>query len=342
MSLSPIAVIGAGMAGLSCAQTLAQAGLSVHLFDKSRGPSGRMSTRRAEDPQGAWQCDHGAPFFTATDLSFREEVMRWEQCGAAASWPVRIARHDGQRLVAMDTSTQRFVGTGRMTAPAALLVRELAALPGQPVHMHLQTTVQGMQAGEAGWTLQSAEHGRSAVGYRAVLVAIPAPQAHALLAASMPQAAQLASSARMDACWTVMLRSDHPVQWPCDGAIIEQGPLRWVARDSSKPGRTGPETWIVHASAQWSADHLEDDAASVTAQLLQAFADMGGPAPGSLRATAHRWRYANAAPGLGIDCWWDASHAVGMCGDWLHDGGVQGAWLSGRALARRALQTLAA
>ncbi len=48
----PVAIIGAGLAGLSCAQALVQAGHQVHVFDKSRGPSGRMSTRRAEDPAG--------------------------------------------------------------------------------------------------------------------------------------------------------------------------------------------------------------------------------------------------------------------------------------------------
>ena len=61
----PIAVIGAGLSGLSCAQALAQAGHPVHLFDKSRGPSGRMSTRRSSDGATDWQCDHGAQYFTA-------------------------------------------------------------------------------------------------------------------------------------------------------------------------------------------------------------------------------------------------------------------------------------
>ena len=45
----PIAIVGAGLAGLTCAQFLAQAGHRVHVFDKSRGPSGRMSTRRSSD-----------------------------------------------------------------------------------------------------------------------------------------------------------------------------------------------------------------------------------------------------------------------------------------------------
>jgi renalase len=66
-----IAVVGAGLAGLSCAQALLQAGHTVHVFDKARGPSGRMSTRRADDEHGPWQCDHGAQYFTARDHAFK-------------------------------------------------------------------------------------------------------------------------------------------------------------------------------------------------------------------------------------------------------------------------------
>jgi len=41
-----VAVIGAGMAGLVCAQQLAQAGYSVVVVEKSRGVGGRVATRR--------------------------------------------------------------------------------------------------------------------------------------------------------------------------------------------------------------------------------------------------------------------------------------------------------
>ena len=40
---NPIAIIGAGLSGLSAANTLHAAGYSVQLFDKSRGSGGRMA-----------------------------------------------------------------------------------------------------------------------------------------------------------------------------------------------------------------------------------------------------------------------------------------------------------
>ncbi len=326
----PIAVIGAGLSGLSCAQALAQAGHPVHLFDKSRGPSGRMSTRRSEDALGAWQCDHGAQYFTARDAGFRAEVQRWQAAGAAARWDARLVSFDGQAWGAPETPLERFVGTPRMTSPAAWLVQDL----GERVQTQWQTTVQTLARDDAGWALTSSEHGTHAPRYRAVLLAMPAPQAQQLLRDVAPAGAAVAAHARMRACWAVMVRSATPVALDWEGAFVNAGPLRWVARDRSKPGRTGPDTWLLHASAEWSEAHVEDDAATVTATLLAAFATLGGPAPTQVHATAHRWRYADTEPALDLGCWWDADAQLGLCGDWLHGGKVEGAWLSGQALAQ--------
>ena len=51
-----VAIVGAGLSGLSCAHALQAQGVKVTVFDKSRGVSGRMSTRRGD----GWQADHGA------------------------------------------------------------------------------------------------------------------------------------------------------------------------------------------------------------------------------------------------------------------------------------------
>ena len=203
-----------------------------------------------------------------------------------------------------------------------------------------QTTVQALVPDAEGWTLDTAEHGRLSQRYRAVLLAVPAPQAQPLLAAMAPGGAALALGARMRASWAVMVRCPAPLALPCEGAFINAGPLRWVARDSSKPGRTGPETWLLHASAQWSEAHLEDDAAAVTQQMLAAFTELGGPRPEHVQATAHRWRFADTEPALTLGHWWDADASLGLCGDWLHGGKVEGAWLSGQGLAQRVAQAV--
>lgn len=332
-----IAVIGAGLAGLSCATALQQAGHRLSLFDKSRRPSGRMSTRRGE----GWQCDHGAQYFTARDPLFRAEVARWEQAGVATLWSPRMAvwpagvgapasRHAGGADAAESNNvgTERFVGTPGMSAPGAFLAEKLS--------LHTEATVQALVREADGWCLQTAEQGLLASHFDAVVLALPAPQALALVRGHAPLLAELAGRTVMRGSWALMLRHAAPPSLAFDAAFVNAGPLRWVARDSSKPGRQGQETWLLHATADWSQAHLEDEPEQVAEALLAAWADLGGPAPEAW--TAHRWRYADtdlaATPSPAGGCAWQPELGLGLCGDWLNGGKVEGAWLSGQRLAR--------
>jgi len=326
MNKSPrIAVIGAGIAGLSCSKNLHKDIFELSVYDKSRGPAGRMSTRRGE----GWQCDHGAQYFTARDPGFRAEVARWQAAGVADVWPARLAvfnEADGQRS---ETRLERFVGVPRMTAPARFLADTLP--------LTAQTTITRLERTPAGWQMTSAEHGQLPGHFDAVLLAVPAPQAVPLLETVAPDLAAIAAGAVMRGSWALMLRYDAPVALSFDAAFVNCGPLRWIARDNSKPGRGAQETWLLHASAEWSEAHLEETPETVAAALLQAFGQLGGPAPQAW--SAHRWRYADTAPALDKGCLWDAGQRIGLCGDWLNGGKVEGAWLSGRALARQVAQS---
>ena len=65
-----VAVIGAGLSGLACANALTERGFRVNVFDKGRAPGGRTSTRRAE----MHGFDHGAQYFTVRDPKLAELV----------------------------------------------------------------------------------------------------------------------------------------------------------------------------------------------------------------------------------------------------------------------------
>lgn len=322
----PVAVVGAGLAGLACAQALQSDGFRVRVFEKSRGPSGRMSTRRGE----GWQCDHGAQYFTARDPDFRAEVERWCAEGVAARWDGRIRAIDADGLRTPDPTLERFVGVPRMTAPAARLAASL--------DVALQCEIRELRRDPDGWRLRADAQGWSTEAFGAVVVAVPAPQAAGLAGAHTEALGHFAASAVMRGAWAVMLRLDAPVPLSFDGAFVNHGPLRWVARDSSKPGRAGPETWLLHATPEWSAPRLEAPADQVAAELIGAFVALGGARPAAW--TAHRWRYADTAPPLGEGFAWDPEAAIGLCGDWLDAGKVEGAWCSGRALARRVAAAL--
>lgn len=122
--------------------------------------------------------------------------------------------------------------------------------------------------------------------------------------------------------------------------IRDAGLINWAARNSAKPGRGGPETWVVQANPQWSADHIEEPAEQVTAQLLLSLGkSLGVVMPQPVVQSSHRWRYAMST-GSNLGALWSAGSRIGVCGDWLLGPRVENAWLSGRTLASLILATV--
>jgi renalase len=140
----------------------------------------------------------------------------------------------------------------------------------------------------------------------------------------------------MDPCWAVLVAFADRLDVPWDGAFVHDSPLSWVARNSSKPGRPrGPDCWVLHASPEWSAVHLEESPEAVGPQLLMAFESaVGCVLPKAAHQTAHRWRYCAGADPAGRGVLFDAESGLAVCGDWLSDGRVEGAFLSGTSAAR--------
>lgn len=308
------AVIGAGMAGLACADRLYAAGHQVVLFDKGRGPGGRMSTRRLETPLGPVYFDHGAPYFTARGRAFRDLVLDWERAGVVARWP--------------DAGLDAWVGTPGMNAP----IKAMAARHD----VRWACRVTGLERLDGRWAVL--HEGGSEAGFDVAIAAIPAEQVAPLVSLHDFQMARDAIRVHLRPCWSAMFAFDRTVEGT-PGLLRHDGILAGATRNSAKPGRGGVEAWVVHADPHWSQTHIEDMDDAICTDLLDALErrlGVGLPAP--VAAVAHRWRYAmpsgNVAGAL-----WNPALMLGACGDWLLDGYVELAWLSGRDLATRITET---
>jgi renalase len=316
---SQVAVIGAGLAGLSCASILVKAGMQVTLFEKSRSVAGRMSTRKGD----GWQCDHGARYFTARDPAFQEQLRVWLEQGVAAQWHTPIGVYENQIWQSSKPSDPRYVGTPWMTSPAHHLAQSL--------EIQTNHTITSLNRLQAQWQLHTAEHGPLDYKPDWIILAIPAPQALALTKAIDPAIAGLHDKAKTEGCWTMMLRFNEMIAMPFEAAFINEGILSWVARNNAKPGRAGEEVWVIHAQSRWSQDHINADPLTIAPQMIAAFIALGGKAPAEY--AVHRWRYASSDPSHQVRFHCNSEQGIAYCGDWLHGGRVEGAWLSGQALA---------
>lgn len=331
-----IAIIGAGIAGLSCASVLKKAGFNVTLFEKSRGPSGRLSTRVKEQ----WQCDHGAQYFTARDPIFLAQVEQWINAGVAQLWQPNLQVHDGKNFTAKDydsaSKTRRYVGYPKNNAPANWLANSL--------DVQTESTVIGINQQAQKWQINTKENGWHAHIFDAIILAIPAPQAAMLLKDIASSASQISASVTMQPCFALMVHLSENIPCEFDGLFINNSLLSWIARDSAKPGRlnahTHTETWVLHATSQWSKTHIDEDKEAVTALMLAEFATIIQRSNASAQSIKlenhqlHRWLYADCEQYLNDVYHYDEANNIGLCGDWLNGGKVQGAWLSGFKLAQ--------
>lgn len=315
-----VAVIGGGMAGLSCARALHEAGLAVTVFDKGRGAGGRMSTRRS----GRSHFDHGAQYFTVRDQRFDARVQMWREAGVVAPWQGRLTSLPKVFFSRTPSMIHRFVGVPGMSA----VLRHFA----EDLDMRFSTRVTGLSYEQDHWWIDTAD-GPVDDFFVATVVAVPAPQAVPLLAATPHLQTQVAE-VEMDPTWAVMAAFEQRLDVAYDGAFVDTSPLSWVARNNSKPGRPETDAWVLHATAEWSREHVNASPDQVTTQLLDAFgraADLTLPNLKSVQA--HRWLYARTSQPLNKPCLFEASMSLGVCGDWCPGARVEGAFLSGLAVA---------
>lgn len=316
MSRPSVAVIGAGVAGLTAARQLAAA-FAVTVFDKARGPGGRLANRRRD----GFAFDFGAQRFTTRDARFITEVAQLRAAGVVQPWHCRVAEIDhGQvRLVRQwGDDPPHYVATGRMTT--------LAAHWAQGLNVRQGTRITALHDAAPGWSLHS-EAGEHFGPFAFVVVALPAAQAAALLPNGALRAK--AETAIMQACYALMLGFETLPDPGFDAARVTGGVLSWISLCTARPGYAGRPGLVALSGNAWADAHMDTPPATVQAAMLGELETILGHRLSPVHTDLHRWRYANcplvpqAAPLI------DPTARLALCGDWTRDGRIEAAWLSG-------------
>lgn len=337
-----IAVVGAGMAAITCARTLVQAGHRVMVFEKSHTVGGRMATRNSSF--GTF--DTGAQYFTVRDPRFVLALRTTPNvCKAWSANTVQVLDAHGRVAAAgLPAREPHWVPVPGMSN----LVRRWAQPLADAHCLELNTRVTHIERDtltKTLWQLRTLGEGDSNhvySGFDAVVLALPSVQARELLVNTPKSAALLKkiSSVTVAPCWTLMLAFPQAMQpsfstlgpqW--NAARSTHHRIAWLTRESSKPGRGAVERWTVQASAAWSQEHVNDDPKRVQAKLIKAFAEVTGIRAQPAHIDTKRWLYAKTDKPLGTSHLWDRNAGLGLCGDWCLGHRVEDAFVSGLELA---------
>ncbi|OIP68679.1 MAG: amine oxidase [Oscillatoriales cyanobacterium CG2_30_44_21] len=336
--MKDVIVIGAGMAGLTCAQQLKQAGLDVTIVEKSAGVGGRMATRRL---QATW-VDHGAQLISVKSDNFGRFVRRLQDKSIVKEWTRNVYQlsSDGLTPPAADERHQRYCCPLGMTAIAKYLASELEIINN--------ARIVSVSHSDQKWQLLSDR--QESLETRAIVSTMPAPQFLPLFEEALapaPSFLQALQSVKFAPSVTIMAgySASHevPQEWQAI-ACVNDPILSWISHNSSKHPDTATQPVFVFQSTAQFARHSMDEADLEIAgkPLLNQVGRLLAPWLASPEWwQVHRWRYALVEESLGVSCLSTKIPIPLVCaGDWCAGKTIEAAYHSGLAAAESAIELL--
>ncbi len=310
-----IAVVGAGIAGLTVARFLS-AVADVTVFEKSRGVGGRMATRRI----GENSFDHGAQYFTIRDPLFHDALDVAIDEGVIEAWTgmIGVSTSASPHIEQYRSREPRFVGTPHMTSLPKWLARGLSIRLGEKIH--------GIKGVSRRWCLASDTGDFGPFDW--VVITSPVAQCLELMPHGFKERDRIAS-ARMSSCFTLMIDAERSPITPFCAVRFDDEVIGWIADGSTRPHRHDSISVVVHSRNRWADLHINEDASKVQDIMMRRLSELMPGFKDSTRSVGiHRWRYASVKTPVGGEPLIDFDEGLAACGDWTLGNRVEAAFLS--------------
>ncbi len=335
-----IVIVGAGIAGLTCARVLHERGIEVRVLERSRGVGGRCATRRVDGEP----VDHGLPFLHGRDPEFLRLLRDVDGATVIPDWPrVRLGQGAPCQPAAFGGGHTVLAFREGVSRLPKHLARGLHVSLGAEV-TRLRLTGPEDAPGPLELVLASGELLES----DAVVLTMPVPHALGLLRTLDPIPEPVARRVptlelvRSVPTLTVIATYPRGIAAPSWEAQLPESSrvIHALLVDSSKRSPSAGVTLVIHARADYSRSRLDTPEGVWMPQVLEEAARLAGEwVLRPVAAQGHAWHHAMvlgtselSAP-LSINL---GTAFLGLCGDAFDDrGGVEGAWHSARAMAAR-------
>lgn len=329
MAMKSIAIIGAGLSGLTVFRKLKNVA-NVTIFEKSTKVGGRISVRVSSN----FEFDHGAQFFTVKDPDFLFFLKPLIELGIVKQWKARFAEINGNRIDFQSkwgSEFPRYIGAPVMNSFLESLSHNAPIIFGKRIEKI-------KPCGDL-WELYD-DDDKSLGCYDWVISSAPAPQTKEIL----PRVFffwDMLNEIKMSACFSLMLGFSKPVELGFDAAIVKNSDISWISVNSSKPDRTDSPSVLVHSSNEWADRNIDNKLEKACDHLLGSLSNMVElPNENLVFKDIKLWRYANVTKQNNNRAFLDVKNKLGACGDWCINGKVEAAFQSGERIVKELLPYL--
>lgn len=312
-----VAVIGAGMTGLTAASRIQESGYRVVVLEKDRRPGGRLASCRLNSAT----VDHGAQFITARSAEFIRTMKDLSVKGVAGKW--------------FEGST----GKGHIRWKGVPCMNSIPNALAGKLDVRFGVDVTALRWESRLWII-SGENG-STFTVNGVVMTPPVPQSLKIFDAGggslQEDIREELESISYHRCIAVIAVLTGPSVVGTPGGVApSNGPISWIA-DNYVKGVSSVPALTIHATPKYSYEHWDEDAQQAGRKLVDAAEKWIRSEVAQVRVC--RWRYSRPAHSHSSRSLMVQPPLV-FAGDGFGGPRVEGAFLSGVSAAESIMGAL--
>jgi predicted NAD/FAD-dependent oxidoreductase len=339
-----IAIIGAGISGLTAGRELAKAGHEVIVFEKSHGYGGRLATRYAGGENGQ-KLDHGVPCFTASSSEFNVLIQELIAKDLLKIWDGTFAhRKESGDVDLKESDTPYYIANNGMNSIGKYIGRNLDVRLNEKVGG--LTHIGENRRKKKSWMLNFPTALTESAD--AVIISAPARQAYGLLNTTIDEIETLKLVREIDEVeyesqFSLMAgyKGVNMPEWnamECEDEIIQ-----WISNESTKH-KNGSQCLVIQTTSEFAKKHINSDRETVEALISDKLATiLGGWTALAEWTQLHFWRYSKAVNPLPYDYMEIKGNdtPLALVGAYMNGNTVESAYLSGLKLGQHWVEEFA-
>ena len=315
--MNKISIIGSGFSSAVLSKNLKEK--NVLIFDKSRGPGGRSSTRRVEHV-GVF--DHGLQFICPKKKEFKL-FLKQHLTSFVKEWDGEFILFEENKKI----EKKKYIGKSGNNDFVKKLISS---------NVHYQKELLSIEKKDKKWLLEFKDNSKQEC--EKLILTIPLEQCKKII---LPLNLDLEVIGSMEPNLTAMIAFDKSLGISANGYRFEKNfILGWAANESSKirsENNSNLELWTLQSSLFFAQKKFQDyrsNKEEVINLMVGEFLNLFNIKNTKIvHKDIHGWLYAFKKENFSQKFYWNEEINLGICGDWMCGSKAEDSWSSASALA---------